>query len=235
MTKRGTAAVVLAAGSGSRMNSRIRKQYIEISGKPLIYYALQAFEQSVIERVVLVVSPGEEAYCQREIVEKYGFHKVVKVTAGGDERYHSVFCGLQQLENCRYVLIHDGARPFITDEIIERTLQGALEYGACAAGMPAKDTIKISDENGFAKHTPERNHVWTIQTPQAFDYSLIRHAYEELFRAKDCMVTDDAMVVEKYLDRKVRLVQGSYYNIKITTQEDLMVAEVFLKEYHSGS
>ncbi|MCI8372526.1 MAG: 2-C-methyl-D-erythritol 4-phosphate cytidylyltransferase [Lachnospiraceae bacterium] len=225
-----TGAVVLAAGSGSRMQSKIKKQYLEIEGKPLIYYALQAFEQSSVEQVVLVAAPGDEDYCRREIVETYQFHKVKKIIGGGKERYHSVFYGLQQLDLCDYVLIHDGARPFVTPYMIERALDGARTYQACVVGMPVKDTIKISDSNGYAEYTPNRKSVWMIQTPQAFSFPLIREAYEKLLQQTEVSVTDDAMAVETFMNKKVKLIPGSYYNIKITTPEDLKTAEVFLKD-----
>lgn len=230
MTETATAAVVLAAGSGRRMNSSVKKQYLDIDGKPMIYYALKAFEESCIEQVVLVVTPGEEDYCQKEIVEKYQFHKVRKIASGGKERYHSVYQGLCLLEGCDYVLIHDGARPFVTPEMIRRALDGARRYRACVVGMPVKDTIKISDENDYAVQTPARERLWSVQTPQAFSYSLIKMAYEQVLSQKDVSVTDDAMVVEKVTGESVKLIPGSYYNIKVTTPEDLKIAEVFLNE-----
>lgn len=230
MIEKKTAAVVLAAGSGKRMNSQVKKQYIQIGGKPLIYYALRAFEQSCIEKIVLVVSAGEEQYCKEEIVEKYGFRKVVAITAGGAERYHSVFHGLCQLTDCDHVLIHDGARPFVTPDMIKRALEGAREFEACVVGMPVKDTIKISDSQGYAVQTPVRDLVWSVQTPQAFQYTLIYNAYKEMLRKNVANVTDDAMVVEYITGKRVKLIHGSYYNVKITTPEDINVAEVFLKE-----
>lgn len=232
MIEKATAAVVLAAGSGKRMNSNIKKQYMEVDGKPLVFYALHAFEQSCIEKVVLVVSPGEEQYCKEMIVEKYGFKKVVAITAGGAERYHSVLNGLRKLSDCKYVLIHDGARPFVTPDIIQSALEGARQYKACVVGMPAKDTIKISNEQGYASQTPSRDFVWTIQTPQAFEYLLIKNAYEELLQQENVSVTDDAMVIESVTDVPVKLIQGSYYNIKITTPEDLQIAEIFKRKCH---
>lgn len=231
MIEENTAAIVLAAGKGKRLHSDVPKQYLHIGGKPLIYYALQAFEISVIEQVVLVTAPGEEEYCRREIVESYGFKKVTQIVPGGEERYHSVFCGLLALKNCEHVLIHDGARPFLTSDMIWRSLCGARKYGACVVGMPVKDTIKISDSENYASQTPPREQVWAVQTPQSFSYHLIKEAYEKLFLQKETNVTDDAMVLEAMLQKRVKLIRGSHYNIKITTPEDLAVAEVFLKEY----
>ena len=162
------AAICLAAGQGKRMESKVQKQYLLIEDKPVLYYALKAFQDSSIEEVVLVVGIGEEEYCKREIVERYGFTKVKNIVAGGKERYHSVFHGLQAVEKADYILIHDGARPFLTQDIIARCIEGVKEYKACVTGMPVKDTIKLADAEQNIESTPERSRVWMIQTPQAF-------------------------------------------------------------------
>lgn len=224
-------AVVLAAGQGKRMKSRIQKQFLLIKEKPVLYYTLQAFEKSpLISGIILVTGKEEIEYCRQEIVEKYGFAKVKKIVAGGKERYHSVYEGLKAVEGAEYVFIHDGARPFVDHAMLERLYGAVKEYGACVAGMPVKDTIKLSDEKGFAAQTPERNRVWQVQTPQTFDYPLIRDAYEKLMEEKLEGVTDDAMVVESMTDHKVKLVEGSYRNIKITTPEDLEIAALFCEK-----
>lgn len=230
-----TGAIVLAAGSGSRMRSNIKKQYMEINEKPLIYYALKAFEDSFTDEVVLVVSPGDIDYCKAEIVDKYGFTKVKRIVEGGAERYDSVRLGLHAIsEDTDYVMIHDGARPFVTEDIMQRSVDAARDFRACVVGMPVKDTIKVSDENGFAKATPDRKTLWMIQTPQTFEYSLIRTLYDKLeedkeeIKANGINITDDAMVVETFSDVKVKLVEGSYNNIKVTTPEDIGVAQAIL-------
>lgn len=228
-------AVCLAAGRGTRMGSRIQKQYLLLEEKPVIYYALKAFQESRVDQIVLVVPPKEEEYCQKEIVEKFGFSKVTAVVGGGKERYHSVYRGLSAFTDIDYVLIHDGARPFLTQDIIERTIEGAGQKGACVAGMPVKDTIKIADKDGNIESTPERSKVWQIQTPQGFKFSLIKKAYETLLeqekegKTEGLLVTDDAMVVEHFGKCKVKLVLGSYENIKLTTPEDMAVANAFMK------
>ena len=223
-----TAAVVLAGGSGKRMNSSTKKQYIDIQGRPLIYYSLAAFEKSNIDAVVLVCAQGEEDYCREKIVKKYAFHKVVSVVTGGKERYNSVFEGLKVLKDIEYVLIHDGARPFISQDIIARTIKTVHEYDACVVGVPSKDTVKIADSNDFIQFTPKRSSVWNIQTPQAFKYSLVYGAYEKILSSDcDLEITDDAMVVENAVSFPIKLIEGSYSNIKITTIEDLRGVESY--------
>lgn len=231
-----TAAIVLAAGSGKRMGSSTKKQYMLLDGKPVVYYSLKAFQESFIDEIILVVSAGDTEYCRQEIVERYGFDKVRHITEGGKERYHSVAAGLRNAQDCDFVFIHDGARPMITQELLSRLLACVREHGACVAGMPVKDTIKIADENGFIEQTLDRRLVWMIQTPQVFEYTLIQNAYEQLlereqeFLSKGISVTDDAMVVESLTGHKVRLVEGAYENMKITTPEDMKIAELFCKK-----
>ncbi len=229
-------AIVLGAGQGKRMKSSVEKQFMQLDGKPILYYSLKALEESFIDEVILVTNPCRKEYCKKEIVEKYKFWKVKSVVGGGEERYHSVYQGIRAIENEGYVWIHDGARPFLTSEILERIKENIEKYPACAVAVPAKDTVKITDEKGFAKETPNRNKVWLIQTPQVFSYGLIKNAYEKLMeneretKESGVMITDDAMVVETFTDEKVKIVNGSYRNIKITTPEDLKIAEIFLKD-----
>lgn len=221
-------AIVLAAGQGKRMNSKVQKQYLLIKDKPVLYYTLNAFETSpLISELILVTGKDEIEYCQQEIVKKYGFTKVRKIVAGGKERYHSVYEGIKAIDEADYVFIHDGARPFVDAEIIERVCTAVEEYKACVVGMPVKDTIKIADEEGFAAQTPDRRKVWQVQTPQTFEYNLIRNAYEKLMMEEPEGITDDAMVVETMTEHRVKLVEGSYRNIKITTPEDLEIATIF--------
>ena len=204
MNREKCTAVVLAAGKGSRMGTKIQKQYLEICGKPVLYYSLAAFAASpIIDEIVLVTGEGKTDYCRKNIIEPEG-----------------------------YVFIHDGARPFVDESIIERTYQAVKEYRACVAGMPSKDTVKIVDENDFAVNTPERRFVWCIQTPQVFETALIRHAYFKLMENEEneTGITDDAMVVERMENCAVKLVEGSYENIKITTPEDLILAESLIKK-----
>lgn len=223
-------AIVLAAGQGRRMKSEIQKQYMEVGGRPLIAHTLEVFEKSVADNIVLVVGSGEREYCCKDVVGRFGFTKVSHIVEGGEERYHSVYKGLKKAHGADYVLIHDGARPCVTEANISDAVSGAMKYGACVIGMPVKDTIKIADENDFAKETPDRRTLWMIQTPQAFSYSLINRAYGKLFESDENQigVTDDAMVVESMTDHKVKLIRGSYENIKVTTPEDILISEVLL-------
>ena len=229
MKKQKYAAIVLAAGSGKRMKSQVHKQYLIIQDRPVLYYSLKEFEDSAVDEIVLVVGKGEEEFCRREIVDRYGISKVKAIVEGGKERYHSVFEGLKQTSDADYVLIHDGARPFVNQDIIRRCMQEVQKYQACVVGMPVKDTIKIADEEGYAKQTPDRKNVWMIQTPQTFSYALIYEAYEEMLKTEDTAITDDAMVLERIKGKKSKLIEGSYRNIKITTPEDLLIANVYLQ------
>ena len=221
-------AIVLAAGQGKRMGADIQKQYMLLKERPVLYYSLKQFEESDVDAIVLVVGKGEIEYCKREIVEKYGFQKISAIIEGGKERYESVYLGLEAIQNADYVLIHDGARPLLTKEIIVKSMEQVKQYKACVVGMPVKDTIKIIDEKEFAKETPDRSILWLVQTPQTFSFDLVKSSYRKMMEREDETVTDDAMVVEQYGNHKVKLIKGDYENIKITTPEDLFIAELLL-------
>lgn len=223
-------AVVLSAGKGSRMGGSVHKQYLMLAGKPVIYYALKAFQDSPVDEIVLVTGAGEEEFCRREIVEPYGLHKVTHIVPGGKERYHSVYCGLKCCPETDYVLIHDGARPFVSRDLILRSMEMAAEKQACIPGVPVKDTIKVTDGQGVVCSTPDRSRLWSIQTPQTFAYPLICGTYERMLEQEDAGITDDAMVVERYGNVPVHILMGSYENLKITTPEDLRTAEAFLRD-----
>ncbi len=226
------AAIVLAGGSGSRMNSTVKKQYLMLGNRPVLWYSLQAFQACPrIDEIVLVCGAGEIEFCRREFTEKYGFTKITQITEGGSERYHSVYAGLMALDDCEYVLIHDGARPFIDQEMLNRIFEALTECRACIVGMPVKDTIKLQDEDGYVADTLPREKLWMIQTPQSFSYPLIREAYEKLEQESlpAGIITDDAMVLERYTDIPIKLIKGSYDNIKITTPDDLVLAETRIK------
>ena len=234
MEKKRCTAIVLAAGQGKRMGTKTQKQYLNLCGYPVLSQCPHTFEESaVIDDMILVTGEDQIDYCRTEFVEKYGFRKICKIVAGGAERYHSVLNGLRAMEKnaCEdgYVFIHDGARPFVDEPMLERVYADVCKYEACVVGMPVKDTIKIADEGGYAKQTPDRKNVWMIQTPQTFSYALIYEAYEEMLKTEDTAITDDAMVLERIKGKKSKLIEGSYRNIKITTPEDLLIANVYLQ------
>lgn len=220
-------AIILAAGNGSRMKSNKKKQFMEIKGKPLLWYSLFAFENSRVDQIIVVTGKEDINFVKKDIVEEYHFNKVSDIVAGGKERYESVYNGLQYVKG-EIVLIHDGARPFVDNSIIERSIEGVQKYDACVAGVPVKDTIKIIDDNHYVQSTPDRSHVWITQTPQSFRMELVKNAYDKLQKNLPVNVTDDAMVIETFTNTKVRFVEGAYTNIKITTPEDILLAEVFL-------
>lgn len=226
-------AIVLAAGSGSRMKSKTKKQFMEIKGKPVIWYSLFEFEKSRVDEIILVTGKEDIDYCKKEIVEKYNLKKIKNVVAGGSERYESVYNGLKEVTG-NIVLIHDGARPLINNEIIERSIEGTIKSDACVVGVPVKDTIKIANKEGYIIDTPNRSELWITQTPQSFKTDLVKMAYkkmkEELEKGNTTLnITDDAMVVEEFTTNQVRFVQGDYKNIKVTTPEDIDIAELFIE------
>lgn len=227
-------AVIVAAGAGRRMGGPVSKQYMELKGKPVLAYTIEPFQNSSrITGIILVVNAGQEDYVQLHIVNRYGFSKVRKICAGGAERYDSVYRGLKAAGPCDYIFIHDGVRPFVTEEIIERGYLVAQEYGSAICGVPSKDTIKIADASGIVEETPQRSRVWTVQTPQIFRYSEIMKAYEELQGFDRTGITDDAMVLETMGGTNIRMFTGSYSNIKLTTPEDLDLAE-YMIDRHNG-
>ena len=221
-------AIILAAGQGRRMGESINKQYLKIKQHPILYYTLKAFSQNnCIDEIILVVAEGEEDYCRKEIIEKYKFLKIKDIVIGGKERQDSVLNGLKAASNCEVVLIHDGARPFISQSIISDAIIYANLYGATACGVEPKDTIKVKDSLGFSVETPERETLFCVQTPQAFKYQLILDCHKRIHE-EGIKVTDDTMVAERYGNR-VYLYKGSYDNIKVTTPEDLEIGRQILE------
>lgn len=221
-------AIVLAGGRGKRMGYIQSKQYIDLNGAPILYYTLKQFiENDLIDKIILVVPEDEKDYCKREVLNKYGL-KIDDLVSGGNERQESVYNALEKLEKSDIVLIHDGARPFVSQKIINDAVEYAKRYKAAAPGVMPKDTIKIKDSNNFSVDTLVRSELVAIQTPQAFDFNLIYECHKEI--KKRCIsVTDDTSVVE-LLGHKVYIYEGDYKNIKITTPEDLILAEYFVKD-----
>lgn len=225
------AAIVLAAGKGSRMQSNCPKQFMDLCGKPVVYYSLWEFSLcEEIDQIILVTGKDDIDYCKREIIEKYNIPKISQIVAGGSERYWSVRNGLQEVKECSYVLIHDAARPCLTQDMIRRSIDTVKETGACTVGVPVKDTIKVVDDEGYGVDTPDRQTLWQIQTPQSFSVEKLLDAYEEMEKKNDTQITDDTMIMERYGGCKSKVIMGNYCNIKITTPEDLKVAEFFLKK-----
>lgn len=234
MEKEKYTAIVLSAGAGSRMHSQIPKQYMDLCGYPVIYYSLKAFEESEVDEIVLVAGKQDVEFCRQQIVDKYNFSKVRAVVAGGGERCFSVYEGLKAASGSDYVLIHDGARPMLSVASIRLSMETVAVEKACVLAVPAKDTIKVADGDGYSVSTPDRSRLWAVQTPQSFSTDLLEEAYRRFFVARDngqelLTVTDDAMLVEQMTGHKVRLIAGNYTNLKITTPEDLLIAETFLK------
>jgi len=203
----------------------IDKVFAPLGGKPVIFYVLDAFEEcESISQIVVVVSKDNVAKC-RELIAEKKYSKPIEVCAGGKRRQDSVAAGLAELDKCDWVVIHDGARPLVTRELIERGLEAARETGAAVAAVPVTDTVKIADDDQIVLETPPRQNLWAVQTPQVFRFDIISKAYQKA--AGD--VTDDASLVER-LGHKVKLYMGSYDNIKITNPDDLILAGVLLKK-----
>lgn len=222
-------AVIVAAGKGKRMGTEISKQFLPLCGKEILAHTVEKFEQAACIRDIILVTGGDALQDVRQMAQEYGWKKIISVTEGGKERRDSVFLGLQQVpQDTEIVLIHDGVRPFVTEEILERSIAAAKETGGCVAGVPAKDTIKVCDAEGFAIATPDRSTLRQIQTPQTFRRKEILAAYEKA-KADGFLGTDDASVAE-HSGFPVRVIMGSYSNIKITTKEDLLIGAAFLKE-----
>lgn len=224
-------AIVLAAGRGSRMQMDLNKQYISLGGMPVLTRTLLALEKcAAVDHIVLVATKGEEAYCEQTAVAPYSISKVKKIITGGAQRQDSCALGMLALESvCQdgFVLFQDGARPFLTESILYEALEALLHFDACCVAVPVKDTIKVVDENGLIADTPKRSTLYAAQTPQGFRFSVAKEVYGRA--TKDGFsATDDSQLAEHY-GYTSKVVPGSYENIKITTQEDLIFAENILK------
>jgi 2-C-methyl-D-erythritol 4-phosphate cytidylyltransferase len=229
MEKSLTSVIIPAAGLGRRMNASVSKQYLQLNGKPILAHTLDAFEKCpLIDEIVLVINPDELELCQEQVIGAYSYTKI-KLVAGGDTRQESVYAGLKAVNpRTRIVLIHDGARPLIRQSVIRKSIEETLKHRATVVGVPAKNTIKVINEDGFVEDTPDRNYLVEIQTPQTFDYDLIKEAHQKALEY-GVVGTDDAFLVE-WLKIPVKIVVGDYTNIKITTPEDLTIAEAIIKQ-----
>jgi 2-C-methyl-D-erythritol 4-phosphate cytidylyltransferase len=224
--------LIPAAGMGRRMGASVSKQYLLLAGKPLLAHTLSLFEHHpLIEHIYLIVPEADIDYCRQEIVENYGFRKVDKIVAGGVERQDSVYNGLKALradgldQPERPVLIHDGARPLFDSRLLSQLIDIVSATGACAVGVPVKDTIK-DVEGQQITGSPDRKRLWQAQTPQGFQYQLLEQAFRQA--AEDGYIgTDDASLLER-AGYPVQMLEGDYRNIKVTTQEDLLIAAALL-------
>lgn len=222
--------IIPAAGQGKRMNAGRNKQFIELEKVPIIIHTLKVFEEhSLCLGIILVINEAEKADFLK-LIEKYQITKVKHLVPGGQERQFSVYNGMKAVMEGEQVLVHDGARPFITQKSIEDLLSKTIKTGAATLAVPVKDTIKRV-ENGIVVETVERSSLWSIQTPQAFKLSLILEAHENALR-EGFLGTDDASLLER-MDHEVAIVAGEYTNIKITTPEDLYIAEAILSRRKS--
>lgn len=222
-------AVIVAAGKGKRMGTEISKQFLPLGGKEILAHTVQKFEKTTNIRDIILVTGVDSLQDVQEMAQEYGWEKIVSIVAGGKERQDSVWNGLQQVAvDTEIILIHDGVRPFVTEDILNGSIETALEMGGCVAGVPAKDTIKVCDGENIAIATPDRSALWQIQTPQTFRKERIVKAYEQA-KEDGFVGTDDASFAE-HCGYPVKVIMGSYRNIKITTKEDLIIGEAFLKE-----
>ncbi len=224
-------ALVPAAGMGKRMGAEINKQYLLLACKPIVAHTLQVFEDApFVDDIYVIVPEAEIPYCREQVVERYGFTKVRGIVAGGAERQNSVMNGLKAVSDAGdddVVLIHDGVRPFVTRQILKHSVETARQHDGALVAVPVKDTVKVV-KDGSVVATPRREELWLAQTPQAFRYPVILAAHE-IAEAERYLGTDDASLVE-WLGKEVHVVMGDYRNIKITTPEDLILAEAFLRE-----
>ncbi|MFC1900074.1 2-C-methyl-D-erythritol 4-phosphate cytidylyltransferase [Chloroflexota bacterium] len=222
--KQTVSAIIVAAGSSQRMNG-MDKVFAVLGEKPVMAHVLGTFQGcSLIDSIVLVLSE-ESMDIGKKLVEENGYSKVTDICPGGERRQDSVAAGLKQIEKADWVIIHDGARPLVTAELIEQGLETAQETGSAVAAVPVTDTIKMVGEDQVVQGTPPRHNLWAVQTPQVFRFDIIQKAYSQLRYE----VTDDARAVEQ-MGEKVKIYMGSYDNIKITTPDDLALAEILLRK-----
>lgn len=229
-----TVAIIPAGGSGKRMKEKLSKQYLLLDGIPVLVHTLRIFQKSpIVDEIFLIVPENDIEFARQHIVEKYSISKVSRLLKGGRERQDSVRHGIRVLEKKHdIVVIHDGVRPFITEEILHAVLSEAAKGKAVTVGVPVKDTVKSVDGRGWVVETLDRNRLWLIQTPQAFARDIIQKAYEDAYR-NNYYGTDDASLVER-IGINVKVIHGSYDNIKITTKDDILLAEILIKRLKRG-
>ncbi len=224
--------VIPAAGQGKRMKSNIKKQFMELLGRPVLAHTLSVFiNNTKIDQIIIVVNVDEIDYCKKNIINKFSDSRV-KIIAGGESRRESVFAGLKALSPViDYVIIHDGARPLLTQDLLNKVIKSLKIHSAITVGTSLKDTVKRIDKQQIVQDTPERSSLMAIQTPQAFLYDIIMEAHQNV--PKEQPVTDDASLLE-YIGKEIKIIEGSYENIKITTPLDLVIAENILRQRKRG-
>ena len=222
--------LIPAAGQGKRMKSSVKKPYLMLADKPILSHTIDRFEQnSAVDEIFVIVDKPDFITCRENVLAPFRYRKVRELVAGGETRQISVFNGLRALsDDVDFVVIHDGVRPFINDDIIFQCLEAAAECGAAVSAVPVKETIKVADEKLFIEYTPDRRQLWRVQTPQVFRKSLLAEAHKKAIE-DEIDASDDAALVEK-LGVPVKLVMGSYKNVKLTTPEDLRIAETLLND-----
>ncbi|MFZ5452212.1 MAG: 2-C-methyl-D-erythritol 4-phosphate cytidylyltransferase [Thermodesulfobacteriota bacterium] len=224
------AAIIPAAGMGLRMRSQISKPYLLLAGKPILAHTLEVFETvKEVQEVTVVAHPDDLDYCQEEVIGAYGCKKVLRLVPGGKERQDSVYHALkalQQEDDLDIILVHDGVRPFITLEQIRQVIKAARTHGGAVLGLPAQDTLKRVNPQKKVIHTLDRKDIWQIQTPQGFQADLLRRAFVEAY-SRNFYGTDEASLLEE-MGQQVAVIPGDPWNLKITTPEDLELAEALL-------
>lgn len=227
--KRHCSVIIPAAGQGKRMGTNIKKQYLKIGDKPIILHTIEKFiKLPSIDEVIVVIAKEDIEYFNNQILKHSDFKHKIKITAGGKERQESVYNGLMTIsDNTEFVLIHDAARPFVSEKDINKLIEATIIYGACVLGVKVKDTIKIADEENYICNTPDRNKLWAIQTPQGFKKDIILEAHKKA-KEDNYIGTDDGVLAER-LGYRVKIIEGNYENIKITTAEDLLIGETIIK------
>lgn len=223
-------AIILAAGSGKRMGLHQKKQFLSLAEKPLFIHSLEVLEEADIDDMMLVIGK-EDAAEIKEILSAYTFTKLRAIVYGGAERYLSVYEALKQSEGYAKVLIHDSARPLLNTALVSRVVNALEKEPAVVPVVAVKDTIRMATADMYSKETPDRRTLFAIQTPQGFHYRKLKSAYEELMKDEKLQdgITDDAMVLERVYDIKAKFVDGDYRNIKITTIEDLAIAQALVQ------
>ncbi|MFZ7121527.1 MAG: 2-C-methyl-D-erythritol 4-phosphate cytidylyltransferase [Eubacteriaceae bacterium] len=229
MPKPYVSSIIVAAGSGSRMKAGVNKQYLYLNGIPVLARTLLAFQKcELIDEIILVIGRNDIELCNKEVIKPYRIKKIKGIVCGGTTRQESMYNGLKEVsKKSEIVLTHDGARPLIHQETLIKAIKGTIENGATIVAVPVKETIKIIDDDYNVNTTPQRSTLWSVQTPQTFKYKLLLDAHKKAIE-DDYVGTDDSMLVER-LNHPIKVIKGYYDNIKITTPEDLIMAESIIK------